>query len=101
MANIHSKVQDAQNATQLPEVEEAMQVLAKHGLGVFVPHMHGEQGDFIPLPKGKVIFESGLQITFEDDDSPMIENGEPIAWRWDEDADVVARCGYCHVQTCI
>jgi len=75
------------------EVQQAARILAKHGLGICIPHMHdGRTGEIIPLPSGVVACERDLQITFEkiaDAQGKMT----PVAWRWNAgELEVCANC---------
>jgi len=57
---IHPDVRRAMEAIELPEVNTMLQRLAKYGLGISVPHMHGTDCQFLPLPDGMVAVEDGL-----------------------------------------
>lgn len=84
----------AAEAVYKPEVQEMLQKLAEHGLGVFIPHMHTEDGGFVPLPRGVIQFESELVVSFVPETDPVVKDGTMIGWVWDKDqAKVVATCG--------
>ncbi len=75
----------AQEATQLPEVQEMLRRLSAHGLGIFMPHMHDEQtGDFQPLADQVVQVESGLEVSFQTSAEVALQAGRflPVAWVW-------------------
>lgn len=86
-AKIHPEVQKAMDAVQIPEVQEMMQRLAKYGLAIAVPHMHGEEGDFLPLPSDKVVLEDGLEVSFKDANDPEVQTAIAVAWRSEIDGD--------------
>ena len=75
----------AQAAINLPEVQAMLRWLAEYQLGIFMPHMHGEQtGGFQPLPGDLMQVESGLEVSFR----PMGEIASqphrflPVGWFW-------------------
>ena len=75
----------AQEAINLPEVQEMLRKLAGHGLGIFMPHMHDEQtGEFQPLPDEFMQVESGLEVSFRSTEE--VENHAdrflPVGWVW-------------------
>lgn len=91
-------LQRAQAAVALPEVVAAMQMLAKHGLGICMPHAHSAERDFDVLPVGMVQVERNQIVTFETADTAQAMTRIPVAWRYEE-ANGVARvteCGCCH-----
>lgn len=47
-----------------PEVQEAMKVLGKYGLGITLPHGHDEQDKLIPLPYDEMQSEAQQQVSF-------------------------------------
>lgn len=102
MANgeIHPDVQRAMKAISEPEVQEILQRLARFGLAIAVPHMPGDQGEFLPLPKDRVGFEAGLRVSFRDVNDPDVRKGIPVMWRWDEETCAAAKCYECHDSTC-
>lgn len=56
----------AQEAIDLPEVQEMLRRLSAYRLGVFMPHMHDEQtGEFQALPDAVMQVESGLKVSFQ------------------------------------
>ena len=86
----------AQEAIELPEVQQMLRRLSELKLGIFMPHMHDEQtGEFQPLPDDVVQVESGLEVSFQ----PMgviakqTERFLPVGWLWRDGALVqVAAC---------
>jgi hypothetical protein len=97
---IHPEVRRAMEAVELPEVLEIMQRLARFGLAIAVPHMHGEDGEFLPLPKGKVGLETDLQVSFRDDDDPEVQAALPVAWRCGWDGAKAAPTAKCTAIAC-
>jgi hypothetical protein len=80
-------------AVNKPEVQEMLQKLAEHGLGVFIPHMHTENEGFEPLPSGMVQMESDLVVTFVPETDPVLKNATMVGWVWDKgQAKVVGKC---------
>jgi hypothetical protein len=76
----------AQEAIDLPEVQEMLRKLADHNLGIYMPHMHNERtGAFEPLPSGIRQVEDGLRVSFKPDgeciDSPE-RSYLPVGWYW-------------------
>lgn len=47
-----------------PEVQDALRVLGKYGLGVMLPHRHNEQDKMVPLPQDEIQSEERLKVTF-------------------------------------
>jgi len=85
-------MEKAAEAISLPDVQLMIKELGKHGLGVFIPHAHTEDG-FAPLPSDTVQLESDLVVTFVDKNDPILENSTTVGWVWDADgARVVATC---------
>ncbi len=86
----------AQEAIQLPEVQQMLRRLSAHQLGIFMPHMHDQQtGAFELLPEHLMQVESGLEVSFQ----PMQEiAGQtdrflPVGWLWRDGASTpVAAC---------
>ncbi len=83
---------DAQRAVETPEVQRLIKELAKHNLGVYMPHMHLSD-DFQEQPAGV------LQVEVKSDFVPAAQFKElgvlPVAWRWHEDGVIVS--GSCHI----
>ena len=98
--DIHPDIQRAIDAIHLPEVQDIIKQLSKHGLAVSVPHMHGDRGNFIPLPHGKVSFEDGLRVSFRDASDPAVQSGMAVGWRWNNETETVARCDSCSGACC-
>ena len=75
----------AQEAIQLPEVQEMLRRLSGYQLGVFMPHMHDDRtGAFTPLPDDVVQVESGLETTFRPTEGIASQAGRflPVGWVW-------------------
>lgn len=91
---MNSSLQASFNALNNPEVQDAMKLLGKYGLGVFMPHIHTTTG-MEPLPRGIVQLEQQLHVSFVPEDNPGITSAVPVGWVWDQDsATVVSKC-YC------
>lgn len=70
-------VKRSMEAVDNPAVQAAAAVLAEHGLGVFVPHMHTEEMDFAELPENLVTVERDCVVTFV----PRADaTGVPVGW---------------------
>jgi hypothetical protein len=91
----------AQEAVNLPEVQEMARKLATYNLGVFMPHTHNERtGAFDEMPSGIIQVEEGLAVSFRS--AVEIENDQarhvPVGWVWRDDGLTAAlNC----VQTCV
>ncbi len=75
----------AQEAIQLPEVQEMLRRLSEYKLGIFMPHMHDEQtGEFQPLPDEVTQVESGLEVFFQPTDEIANQRDRfvPVGWFW-------------------
>lgn len=98
--SIHPDVQKAMNAINEPEVQDILKRLSKYGLAVSVPHMHGDKGNFLPLPNDRVSFEEGLQVSFRDADDASVRSGITVGWRWNDEIKAVALCESCAGACC-
>ncbi|PZP51931.1 MAG: hypothetical protein DI598_01975 [Pseudopedobacter saltans] len=79
-------LREAQEAIELPEVQEIMKQLAKYNLGVCMPHFHNEEnGDFMELQNGIIQMERDLQVRFMTQAEAKQINSVPVAWRWQDD----------------
>lgn len=78
-----------------PEVQAAMQMLAKYGLGINVPHMHDSSGGFEPLKDRTISFEQGLKVSFHDESEVRSDESVAVAWCWDEATGQVRVTGKC------
>jgi hypothetical protein len=87
-------VERAIEAVQTPEVQEMIKALHKHGLGVFMPHIHTDNG-FEPLPRDKVQLEGDLKVSFVGSYDPNLAGASPVGWVWDEQEVRVATACYC------
>lgn len=92
---IHPEIRRALEAVESPEVQEIIKQLSQHGLAVALPHSHGINGNFLPLPNNQVVFESGLRVSFVEKDSLLLESAIPVMWRWDGKTEAVASCATC------
>jgi len=92
---MHPMVENARCAIQEPEVKEMLQKLSKYGLGIFMPHMHPEEGGFLPLPKDTVQLEGDLKVSFVSSADPLLEEAVPVGWIWDENHAIAAVSCYC------
>ena len=76
----------AQEAIQLPEVQEMLRRLAEFNLGIFMPHMHDEHtGEFHPLPDGVTQVESSLEVSFQQTRQIASQTAGrflPVGWYW-------------------
>lgn len=99
------ELRKAQEAINLPEVQEMLVALAKYNLGICMPHMHDEgTGGFEVLPNDMVQQESGLQVSFVRADDENLNQAVPVAWQWVEDgarayARCIQRCEYVYSAT--
>lgn len=83
----------AQQAIQLPEVQQMLRRLAEYQLGIFMPHMHSQQNGEFQLLAGDVVqVEAGLEVSFQ----PMQEIASqtdrflPVGWFWRDGASALA-----------
>jgi hypothetical protein len=85
-ATLPKELRAAQEAIQLPEVQEMMRKLSVYNLGVFMPHMHDDRGGFQPSSDKYVQVEKGLRVSFAPTEE--IEKEEeryiPTGWVWNE-----------------
>lgn len=90
----------AQQAIELPEVQEIIQKLSKYNLGVFMPHQHNlASGDFEVLPDDVIQVEDDLQVSFMSKIEADQLNALPVGWVWRKDgvtgyATCVKSCSY-------
>ena len=78
-------LRSAQEAINLPEVQEMLRRLSEHNLGIFMPHTHNEQtGEFLPLPDEVVQVESDLQVSFQlaEEIASQTDRFIPVGWSW-------------------
>lgn len=75
----------AQDAINLPEVQEMVKRLAAYNLGVFMPHIHDSEGNMLPMPEEIVQVEDDLRVSFmpvsELRDTPE-KTYLPVGWFW-------------------
>lgn len=93
--SIHPDIKQGLDAINLPEVQELVRRLSDYGLAVALPHTHGDKGNFLPLPKDQVAYESNLLMSFLRNDNPVLEFAIPVMWRWNDGTKVVAQCALC------
>lgn len=84
----------AQAAVETEEVQDALKLLAKYNLGVCMPHMHRQRGEFIDLPSGTVGVED--RTDFMSTEESLGVGALPVAWRWRDGS--VEATGSCHVR---
>ena len=75
----------AQQAIQLPEVQEMLRRLSEYQLGIFMPHRHDEQtGAFQLLPDEVVQVEFDLKMSFlpTQEIANRIDRYLPVGWLW-------------------
>ena len=77
----------AQRAIKLPEVQDMLRRLSEFNLGVFMPHVHDENGMFQSSPDGTISVEDGLEVSFHQEASleKKADNLVPVAWVWRDD----------------
>lgn len=93
--SIHPDIKRALNSIDLPEVQELIKRLSKYGLAVALPHAHADDGSFLPLSDSKVSYESGLKISFVENDAPVLKSSIPVMWRWSGKTEAIASCAQC------
>ena len=85
----------ALGAIEYPDVREMLRRLADYNLGIFMPHMHDDQGAFQELPDGMIQIEDGLEVSFRSKDQTEIDSTRyvPTGWVWaGEGATTAAGC---------
>jgi hypothetical protein len=86
-ASLPKELRTAQEAIELPEVQEMMRKLSVYNLGVFMPHMHDSSGRFQPSSEKFVQVEKGMRVSFAPTEE--IEKEEerylPVGWVWNAD----------------
>ena len=92
---VDPEIQRALDAIKTPEVQEMVKRLSEHGLAVALPHMHGEDGSFKPLPQDQVVFESMLQVSFPSLGDPVLNDAIPVMWRWSDELEAIGNCALC------
>ena len=96
---IDSELATAQRAIELPEVQEMARRLSAYGLGVFMPHMHDEAGNMLPLPEGVVQVEGeDLRASFVSADQ-VTDTPEKrfltVGWRWSAEMNTMSGTTHC------
>jgi len=87
-------VERAIEVVNTPEVQAMIKALDQYGLGVFMPHIHTQNG-FEPLPRDKVQLEGDLKVSFVDGNDPNLVEASPVGWVWDEQGARVATACFC------
>lgn len=100
IANFPHDLRRAQEAIELPAVQDMIRRLSEYNLGVFMPHIHDEEtGTFAPLPAGISQVEDGLQVSFRREDELVDEGNQtyvPVGWYWREGVAASMECvAYC------
>ena len=94
-ATLPSELRTAQEAIQLPEVQEMMRKLSVYNLGVFMPHMHDDSGGFRASSDKFVQVEKGMRVSFAPTEEIEKEQERylPTGWVWNTDLPTpVAMC---------
>lgn len=104
LRGLPTELQIAQEAINLPEVQEMLQKLSQYNLGIYMPHMHDEEtGAFQPLPLGITQVEDGLKVTFRPEqeclDQPDLSY-MPVGWFW-HPGTVTAMCRQVCTARCV
>ncbi len=84
-SGLPQSLKTAQAAIHLPEVQQMLRQLSKHNLGIFMPHMHGQQtGEFEELADGVIQVESGLEVSFRATEDVVNRKDRflPVGWCW-------------------
>jgi hypothetical protein len=98
---IDSELATAQQAIELPEVQEMARRLSAYGLGVFMPHMHDSVGEMLPLPEGIVQVEGDdLRAEFLPAEQ-VIDTPEKqfvtVGWRWSAETKSMSGTTHCPI----
>ena len=78
-----------------PRVQEELRVLGEYGLGVYLPHKHGEGGRMVPLPCGEMQSEVDCQVSFVKASEYPFDDGMVVSWRAGPNGEIdpTAGCG--------
>lgn len=90
----------ARGSLQNTDVQEALKVLSKYGLGAYIPHFHPEAGGIEPLSSSKIQLEEHLKISFVESDDPRLTDTDDIGWIWDEESKSVVAKAKCVTEYC-
>lgn len=84
LGTLPPELRTAQEAIQLPEVQEMIRKLSAYNLGVFMPHEHDASGRFQPGSAQRMQVEAGLRISFRPIDEVLAQRHRyvPVAWIW-------------------
>jgi len=95
-AQLPPELRMAQDAMNLPDVQDMLKKLSAYNLGIYMPHMHDDaSGAFQPLPAGMSQVEDGLQVSFREDDeiAPQPDvSFLPVGWFWRDGASAQMVC---------
>jgi hypothetical protein len=83
-ASLPRELRTAQEAIELPEVQEMMRKLSVYNLGVFMPHMHDDDGRFQPSSDRFMQVEKGMRVSFAPTEEIEKEQSHylPTGWVW-------------------
>ena len=90
----HKMVSKAKTAVESVEVQDMIRRLAAYDLGVFMPHLHNEEG-FAPLPSDIVQLEGDLRVSFVNQNDSILSEAAPVGWIWNEEKSRVCAACYC------
>ena len=93
--SVHPTIREATNALNDPEVQDLVKRLSARGLAVAVPHMHGADGELVPLPPDRVAYEDDQRVTFPHVADPVLDEAEPVMWGWDAAAQRPTPLAHC------
>jgi hypothetical protein len=92
VGNVQPMVDKALEFIETSEAQEILKVLAQHGMGIQLLHVHPskdlpeglefDEHDFAPIPEGFIVVEQNCQISFLPR-SQMPKNAIPTSWAWD------------------
>ena len=94
MAELPQSMRIAQQAIQTQEIKDIIKRLAEFNLGICMPHMHLQEGEFSELPSDMLSLEVKSDFIFIKDTDK--ENTLPVAWRWHNGQVITA--GSCHIR---
>jgi hypothetical protein len=79
------ELQKAQDAIDLPEVQEMLKALAKYNLGIAMPHKHDAvTGAFQLMEENEIQVETDLQVSFVEETNIDMSNYVPVGWVWND-----------------
>jgi hypothetical protein len=85
----------AQRSINLPEVQDMLKRLASYNLGIYMPHIHDQEGAFQAMPDDVVQVEDDLTVSFKTEEELLqLPRMVPVAWKWVENGPKIgATCG--------